>query len=1135
MMYRINLATLLVFFIGTCFAQTAAISSKDEVCLNELIAFQATVSGSATSFAWDFGDASSSTQKNPSHTYSSVGPHTITLTVNFSGGGSKVATKSIVVHDLPKADFKVENSSFCFYSQDVCITDNSTMGSTTNGYDTRLILWGDGAQTVSSFPNSNKVTCYSSYPKPSSVPYTIIAEVKNDKGCEDKWRTDITILDDYKPHFQYKRSGATCDDQEVCFYNDSSQQRGDIQSFEWDFGDGTVVSSNWNSVCHKYTKSGAYRATLRITLKNGCVSTYSRVFSINIYEFVVNVTLYDSVKCFPETFRASHPLISGADYTWQIYDMDTVFLYNSGFGIVQPISVSCPGDYLLRLRIRVGNCTRYGDFFRLKSEGVDADFIPLNERQCPELDTVYTFNTTKKHPEAKPIYSWDFQDHLSTNCLGWRTNCNMDDEKHSRHMYRDTGCYMIKLNVTDPVSGCTSEYEDTISVIDPLYIKHKYYADKPCIGFKGDYAVAFTNNVCDGKFTICHDSLANPNLFHPLQGGVVYYTTADTNGWVTVGIASELGSEKVYHSPDTADYTIEPGNICRDTTWFHHWFQLHPEPKPDILVRTDTNCLPIEKRLVYYGTEGGKLEYFKYKWFDMDPYTTDTVINGEVDSVSFTYKEEGGIVIKAIVEDSFGCYSKIENKETLGFENYFWNVPLVCINKPVVFEDTVRYYGDTAAYWRRAGSIESMSWDFGDGHGFVKSGPLPIHSYPSIGRYIIKMATVDRKGCVDTAYNAIEVGSIVAAIEDNSEDYLCDQIIQFFDSSYFTFGNSSDFIKEYYWDFGDNTKESYLQNPFHYYTRNGGFTITLAIETDAGCVDTAKIPIYLKGPEPYFEILTDTVGCMPHTVEFKSTSTNVSSYNWYLGDPQNTTISSSSDTTFSFTYDKPGIYYIRLEGSDSFYNVNSNNTYTCSAAFPDTASSDTVRRVVVLPIPETRFDFEEPACVGSPVKFVNRSDTIYTDFNWTIGDHDTSNKEDLIYVFNEPGTFDILYKPTYVPEGPYQRECFDSFSNTIDVSNVEAHYSFVKQGMCSEFVFTDSSINAISYNWNFDHPKSGDRNTSNIPNPVHKYSKDSGTYNVCLIVENKEGCTDTACHELTAEYFKELKLYNVFTPNGDGV
>jgi hypothetical protein len=48
-------------------------------------------------FTWDFGDSQSSTDANPSHTYSSPGPYTVRLTVVDQQGQSDVATARITV------------------------------------------------------------------------------------------------------------------------------------------------------------------------------------------------------------------------------------------------------------------------------------------------------------------------------------------------------------------------------------------------------------------------------------------------------------------------------------------------------------------------------------------------------------------------------------------------------------------------------------------------------------------------------------------------------------------------------------------------------------------------------------------------------------------------------------------------------------------------------------------------------------------------------------------------------------------------------------------------------------------------------------------------------------------------------
>ncbi len=60
------------------------------------VAFSDTSTGSPTSWAWTFGDGGTSTTQNPSHTYSTAGTYTATLTAT-NAGGSTSASKTITV------------------------------------------------------------------------------------------------------------------------------------------------------------------------------------------------------------------------------------------------------------------------------------------------------------------------------------------------------------------------------------------------------------------------------------------------------------------------------------------------------------------------------------------------------------------------------------------------------------------------------------------------------------------------------------------------------------------------------------------------------------------------------------------------------------------------------------------------------------------------------------------------------------------------------------------------------------------------------------------------------------------------------------------------------------------------------
>jgi len=60
-------------------------------------------SGGATSWLWDFGDGSTSTSQNPSHTYNIVGSYTVSLTASNNGGSDTVLGGAPVIVGNPPA------------------------------------------------------------------------------------------------------------------------------------------------------------------------------------------------------------------------------------------------------------------------------------------------------------------------------------------------------------------------------------------------------------------------------------------------------------------------------------------------------------------------------------------------------------------------------------------------------------------------------------------------------------------------------------------------------------------------------------------------------------------------------------------------------------------------------------------------------------------------------------------------------------------------------------------------------------------------------------------------------------------------------------------------------------------------
>ena len=65
------------------------------------IAFADTSTGSPTTWNWSFGDGTTSTQQNPTHTYSTVGNYTVALTATNAAGSNTVTKSSYIIVTAP--------------------------------------------------------------------------------------------------------------------------------------------------------------------------------------------------------------------------------------------------------------------------------------------------------------------------------------------------------------------------------------------------------------------------------------------------------------------------------------------------------------------------------------------------------------------------------------------------------------------------------------------------------------------------------------------------------------------------------------------------------------------------------------------------------------------------------------------------------------------------------------------------------------------------------------------------------------------------------------------------------------------------------------------------------------------------
>jgi gliding motility-associated-like protein len=1129
-----------VGFLPTSSFAQCTIDIAADGCKSEIINFSYTSSGSVTATSWNFGNGNTSSQDKPFYQYNTIGTYTVTLTLSIAGGGTCSATKNITIHDLPIPAWKVASKSkYCLDVNEVTVIDSSSSGISGGNIQSQLILWGDGGRTLTNNPNIKKEESYT-YGKPGT--FDIIIEHTNNKGCKIKSSNQITILPVYIPSFELKYTVVRCDTLEVCFKNDSIANPSILKSLQWKWGDGqdsTIAFTDF--ICHAFTNSSTFITELCATHVSGCVSKASIVHNVVLPNLTLTPDLGKKKQCIGNEFIFIHPQYQNVNYSWEVTNKEEDFK-DERFNSVYSGILTTPGKYYVKLMAQSGFCRKFY-FDSVEVVGVKAKLRLLNDNQCKNLDTVFFNAYLSTYGTKNYELMWNFRDSLAPKCTtstsGNNYGCDYSLQTFGRHKYKADGCYFPTFYIKDLDNGCTWDDRLQVTIRELKEEDITYEIKKNCVGSDPDFKVRIFVPDCIKYRSINYDSACNEDLFVAYSEEHNYLSLCDTGNWVTVGFDLINGEPEVYSSNDTSSMVLDYSRVCRLFFWKHHWFKLNPVPLPEFLTLADS-CPPSSTRLFPYAQLQPNVVKAAIDWGD---YSYDTLhFLKPTDSLRqfpHIFSKSGIFKMKLTLFTDSGCYARWGETLELGHAARVWYDPITCPGKEIVLFDTIQYFFNDTLYWlskaRKDAGLEAIVWDLDDGKGFSYKDNNATAKFALPGKYTVRMASKDRNNCWDTLLIPISVTGIKANIKSSDKKVVCDDIIQFFDSSDLNRYAGLDSIAEYYWDFGDGTTPSYLKNPFHYFTTNDTFTITHAISTVSGCSDTMRTKFYIGGPLPKFSI-KDTVGCAPFTAQFINEGKAVSKYIWYYGDPGSSTYSTSKDTQVSFTYNQPGVYDVYLFGSDSVANPdNQNQVYYCSAWFPDSAKANPPkRRIYVLPNPNVDFALDEIGCLKDLLNLKSTADSIYTRFNWSVGNNNfTSFSSDTSIRLNDTGTYVISFFPTYDGGSEFDIKCFDTAFKSITIKDVTANFSKQKGDKCNDFIFTNLTTNAAEIDWTFsvDNKELG---KSKAINPKFDFGIEKNYADICLKVKDSFGCVDVYCDTLQlAQNAFKLILPNVFTPGDD--
>ena len=199
------------------------------------VSFTDQSTGNPTSWSWDFGDGSTSTEQNPTHTYNAAGTYTVKLTAsNSCGSDTETKVDYITVNesscDAPVADFTGSPTSG-EAPLTVTFTDQSTNNPTSWSWD-----FGDGGTST----EQNPVHTYN-----SAGTYTVKLTATNDCGSDTETKVDYITVTEPSPSNVMHVAAVNVTKQAWFFV---TRGKADVQIVDQDGNpvEGATVTGDWS-------------------------------------------------------------------------------------------------------------------------------------------------------------------------------------------------------------------------------------------------------------------------------------------------------------------------------------------------------------------------------------------------------------------------------------------------------------------------------------------------------------------------------------------------------------------------------------------------------------------------------------------------------------------------------------------------------------------------------------------------------------------------------------------------------------------------------------------------------------------------------------------------------------------------
>ena len=985
--------------------------------------FSSSVSPAATyTYLWRFGDNTTSTQANPSKTYSTSGSYTVELDITAANGCKQTISKTqfVQVGGL--------DANFTFTTTNDCAPTNIFITNTTlpsaSGLSYEWTLNG-GQLKTSQNPN------YQLTDKLSLISLL----VQNSAGCRDTISKLVTLQDPPTADFTVSNDYFCQAPATVSFTNKST---GGATTFSWNFGN-TLGGSGTNPTTN-YSKKGTYNVRLVATRPSGCRDTMFKQIIVDSPSVIIDeqnrkggCAPYNAL--FKVTDMSNDPLIvwewklnnnvvsTSKDFTYNLPNIgvyvfkltasnskgcvvttyDTVrvsplpvfdisanpqtICFNPGLStlIFLPLDTNKASSIVWRIINPKSIVSSDGDTVNVKltDTGYYTVQVIASNYGCTNILTKSNF--LRVNP-AIALFEFTIDDcstdtvrftseSVGKNRLRWDFDDNgasSTSNPNAIHVYSNAGSYDVKLVATDTTTGCSDSIVKPVVIILPPQVLFSPTDTAVCLGS----TVAFTDKTTiDPSRTIKQWGYKlSDGRVSTAQNPAFQFNTAGTFGLM---LTIKDNKNCFYTFNDSMTVKVYGG-------------------KAGFTLSNNAGCLPLNILVNDTSLVENPIVSRTWKWGTGDSLVSANAF-GSYSYATAATNQETGTTLTLTVTDSKGCkfstgksIKPYQPKAQFGYATLkrcgVDSITLTSVINPQNVNTPA-----TFKWWLPSGVSTSANTKFS------ASGDTLIP---------IKFELKDSLGCIDSVTQMIPIKAKkpVLGFDGFPRNISCftdKPTVRLKDTSILGGGP----IISRTWSFGNGNTATIPgkgnDTASLIYLKPGKYTVSLKIIDSVGCVDSLIAPDFVVagGPMGTYSF-TPNRGCMPLDVGFTVSSPNAALYFWDHADGN---VDSFSVDTHTYRYTAPRVYYPRLTLVDS--------SLSCFNGL------DAIDSIEVLPLPKP--DFRSSQFVICKNGYITLNNTTpphpspINNWRWIIGDTDTLRiKQPGPIQFKYAGIFDIVLEAT---------------------------------------------------------------------------------------------------------------------------